>query len=101
LNAPPFVFQALLKAQANTLERALGFLTRAAAAAPAVNEDGAVFVYDPVPMSLFRLMDVERGQLLVESASRSALHRFLKRWTGQMASETGVAWRIEVDPQEV
>lgn len=29
LNAPPFVFQALLKAQANTLERALGFLTRA------------------------------------------------------------------------
>lgn len=101
LNAPPFVFQALLKAQANTLERALGFLTRAAAAAPAVNEDGAVFVYDPVPMSLFRLMDVERGQLLVESASRSALHRFLKRWTGQMASETGVSWRIEVDPQEV
>ena len=101
LNAPPFVFQALLKAQANTLERALGFLTRAAAAAPVVNEDGAVFVYDPVPMSLFRLMDVERGQLLVESASRSALHRFLKRWTGQMASETGVSWRIEVDPQEV
>ena len=101
LNAPPFVFQALLKAQANTLERALGFLTRAAAAASVVNEDGAVFVYDPVPMSLFRLMDVERGQLLVESASRSALHRFLKRWTVQMASETGVSWRIEVDPQEV
>lgn len=101
LNAPPFVFQALLKAQANTLERALGFLTRAAAEASVVNEDGTVFVYDPVPMSLFRLMDVERGQLLVESASRSALHRFLKRWTGQMASETGVSWRIEVDPQEV
>lgn len=101
LNAPPFVFQALLKAQANTLERALGFLRRVAATAQSVNEDDAVVVYDPVPMSLFRLMDVERAQLLVESDSRASLHRFLKRWSSGFAAEPGVTWRIEVDPQEV
>lgn len=101
LHAPPFVHQALVKAQANTLERALGFLSRAAEAAQAVNDDGAVAVYDPVPMALFRLMDVERAQLLVESDSRAALHRFLKRWSAGFVQEPGVTWRIEVDPQEV
>ncbi len=101
LHAPPFVHQALVKSQANTLERALGFLTRAAEEAEAFNEDGAVAVYDPVPMALFRLMDVERAQLLVESDSRAALHRFLKHWSAGFSPETGVAWRIEVDPQEV
>ena len=101
LHAPPFVHQALVKAQANTLERALGFLARAVETAQAVKEVEGVTVYDPVPMAIFRLMDVERAQLLVESDSRAVLHRFLKQWSSVFVQEPGVTWRIEVDPQEV
>jgi primosomal protein N' (replication factor Y) len=39
-----------------------------------------VTLYDPVPMRLQRLMTLERGQLLVESASRPALQSFLAAW---------------------
>lgn len=101
LNAPPFVFQALVKAKANTVERALGFLSRVAEAARPLNLANEVFVYDPVPMSLVRLMDEERAQLLVESSNRSALHRFLHRWVANFVQESGVDWSIEVDPQDV
>ena len=37
-------------------------------------------VYSPVPMSVQRVANVERAQMLVESASRPALQRFLAAW---------------------
>jgi predicted RNA-binding Zn-ribbon protein involved in translation (DUF1610 family) len=63
---PPFSFQAMLRAEARTMEQALAFLAAARKAAAAI-ADG-VTLYDPVPMRLQRLMTLERGQLLVESA---------------------------------
>jgi primosomal protein N' (replication factor Y) len=96
--SPPFMFQAMLRAEAPTLDRALGFLQRARLAAP---EDEGIALYDPVPMSVMRLMDSERGQLLVEAENRGGLHRFLEAWCAGIQDEPGVNWAIEVDPVDL
>ncbi len=101
---PPFCRQALLTAQAQTLERALGFLRRARDLADQINAED-ICVYEPVPMSLMRLKDLERGQLLVESSSRARLHAFLRRWMAVLNQpdprNTGTEWTIEVDPSGI
>ncbi|MBL8386563.1 MAG: primosomal protein N' [Burkholderiales bacterium] len=97
---PPATFQALLRAEASKLETALEFLKRAAASGVPAE---AVEIYDPVPMSLTRLMNVERAQLLVESRSRPALQAFLDRWLDWIGRQPpgAVRWHIEVDPLEI
>lgn len=102
--SPPFCRQALLTAQAKTLDRALGFLRRAKIKAEALAADD-VFIYEPVPMPLMRLKDRERGQLLVESGSRARLHAFLVAWSAAMSAadprDAGTDWTIEVDPADI
>jgi primosomal protein N' (replication factor Y) len=96
---PPFAFQALLRAEARKLDAALGFLTLASDALP----HAGIEIYDPVPMTLTRLMNVERAQLLVESRSRPALQAFLAAWHAWLTAHTpsAVRWHIEVDPLEI
>jgi primosomal protein N' (replication factor Y) len=97
---PPFVFQALLRVEAVKLETALDFLARARQAAAPVSE--RVTLFDPVPMPMARLAGRERAQLLLESASRKALHAFLDAWLPGVAGLKGaVRWQIEVDPIEI
>ncbi len=101
---PPFVPQALLTAQAKTLDAAIAFLAQA-------RERGRtrvpeVSLYDPVPMPLARLAGVSRAQMLVEAPSRSQLQAFLREWLADLrcpepASGPRVRWQIEVDPQEI
>lgn len=98
--SPPFVFQALLLAQSECLEATMRFLKKAAALAQSMAGEG-IRVYDPVPMALMRLMDVERGQLLVEADTRSALNAFLHAWVAELPGEAGVSWTVEVDPAEI
>ena len=98
---PPFSFQAMLRAEARTMEQALDFLAAARTAAEAL-ADG-VTLYDPVPMRLQRLMTLERGQLLVESLSRPALQAFLAVWMEQLYAQktpAGLRWHLDVDPLE-
>jgi len=98
---PPFVYLALLRADAKTLQPALDFLAEAADAGRMV-ADAAVRVYDPVPMPLVRLAGRERAQLLVESASRPALHAFVDDWLGRLgALKTAARWQLEIDPLEI
>jgi primosomal protein N' (replication factor Y) len=95
---PPATYQALLTAEARTLDAALAFLRAAAEHAPA----GAVTLYDPVPMALVRRAGIERAQLLAEAAHRPALQSFLREWLrGLRASKSRVRWQIEVDPAEI
>ncbi len=97
---PPFSHQALLKAQADSLEIALTFLHRARKALP----DGfpAVSVYDPVPMPMARLAGRARAQLLVECAERSPLHRCLTQWLPALpASTPRLRWQMELDPADI
>ncbi len=77
---PPFGFQALLRADARTQEAAHAFLNAAAAAAAGLPHRDEVTLYPAVPLTIQRVANVERAQLLVESASRAALQRFLAAW---------------------
>jgi primosomal protein N' (replication factor Y) len=98
---PPFVHQALLRAEAPKLATAIEFLDGAARRGRAL--DGRkVSLYDPVPAALPRRAGLERAQLLVQSASRPALREFLGAWQATLASSRSARarWTLDVDPLE-
>ncbi len=95
---PPFVFQALLRAEARNLQDALDFLQQARDLLPA---DG-IMMNDPVPMTITRVAGIERAQLLVESASRAQLQAFLKPWMQALRQmKSRLRWSLEVDPIDI
>jgi primosomal protein N' (replication factor Y) len=103
----PFGFSALVRAEARTQEVAQGFLNAAAAQAEALQltGNGQVTAYPAVPMTIQRVANIERAQMLVESPSRAALQRFLAAWqpvlfeTRQQAEfKSLIRWAIDVDP---
>jgi primosomal protein N' (replication factor Y) len=104
---PPFTHQALLRAEAKTVEESLAFLAAARQLAEPLADrigGGHVVLYDPVPMRMFRLMSLERAQLLVESASRPALQAFLGAWNEAvfgLKTSRGLRWHLDVDPLEL
>ncbi|HXD39070.1 MAG TPA: primosomal protein N' [Ramlibacter sp.] len=98
---PPFGFQALLRADARSQQAAQAFLNAAGAAAQALEGADRVMLYSAVPLGIQRVANVERAQMLVESASRSALQRFLAAWQPvlQAMREKGlIRWAVDVDP---
>lgn len=105
---PPYAYQALLTAEARELRVALDFLAQAR---ELPREDPAGFsmahsitLYDPVPLRVVRVANIERAQLLVESASRPALQGFLAAWVHalpRVAAQARVRWQLEVDPLEI
>jgi primosomal protein N' (replication factor Y) len=98
---PPFVHQALLRAVASHLATALEFLEHAKRAAASLRHD--VMLFDVVPAPMVRLAGRERAQLLVQSASRPALHAFLRDWTALLSDvkSSAARWALEVDPLEL
>jgi primosomal protein N' (replication factor Y) len=100
---PPFSRLALLRAEARDAERLDEFL-RAAARRSAVPQDGAIRVLGPASALIARRADHYRAHLLIESADRGALQRFLTRWIGEIESldvPKGLRWSLDVDPLEV
>ncbi len=104
---PPFAALALVRADAKTAAVAQGFLAEGAAEAEALAHAlglaEAVRVYRPVPPPVAKVADVERMQLLLESASRTALQRLLAAWLPRLdelkARHKGLLrWAIDVDP---
>ncbi len=110
---PPFSFQALVRAEARTQEAAQAFLVAASAAARSEMAawEGwgdilqSVFLYSAVPMGMQRVANVERAQMLVESANRAALQKFLSAWQPILrrsrklpACKGLIRWAIDVDP---
>jgi primosomal protein N' (replication factor Y) len=98
---PPFAFQALVRAEARTQEVAQGFLRSVAEAAAQLPQAPHVTVYPAVPMAVQRVANVERAQMVVESASRAALQRFLAEWQPilQDSRVKGlIRWAVDVDP---
>src|SRR5207253_2831977 len=55
---PPFMYQALLRAEARELQSALDFLAEAGSCV----EHAGITINDPIPMTLTRLANVERAQ---------------------------------------
>ncbi len=109
---PPYVYQALLTAHAKTHEAAVAFLALArerllaggGPAGPAIAAEALarLTVCDPVPMPVAQLRGEARAQMLLESASRPALHAALAPWlAGLQAERTAVRWQLVVDPLEI
>jgi primosomal protein N' (replication factor Y) len=95
---PPFVFQALLRAEAKLLGSALEFLNTAKELMP---HEG-IIINDPVPMTITRVAGVERAQLLLESSSRAVLQAFLKPWLHALRdTKSRLRWSLEVDPVDI
>ena len=95
---PPYMYQALLRAEAPELATAIAFLEGARDILPS----DAVTLNDPIPMTMTRVYNVDRAQLLVESSSRPALQAFLKEWVGLLrALKSRVRWSLEVDPLDI
>ncbi|OGA23148.1 MAG: primosomal protein N' [Betaproteobacteria bacterium RIFCSPLOWO2_02_FULL_67_26] len=97
---PPFVHQALLRAEAPRLAAALEFLTDAARTGRSL--DDRISIFDPVPAAMPRRAGRERAQLLVQSESRAQLQGFLRAWRAQLGSSRAyrARWAIDVDPLE-
>jgi primosomal protein N' (replication factor Y) (superfamily II helicase) len=97
---PPYVHQALLRAEAPKVESALRFLDHAKEIGRTL---GGVDLYDPVPATMVRLAGRERAQLLVQSTSRPGLHTFLSAWRDMLLHEKSRAarWTLEIDPAEL
>ncbi|MDB5967071.1 MAG: primosomal protein [Polaromonas sp.] len=101
----PFGFSALVRGEARTQEVAQGFLNAAAAHPGLMEAHPHVSTYPAVPMAIQRVANVERAQMLVESASRAALQRFLSAWQPalfetrrQPGFKSLIRWAIDVDP---
>ena len=97
---PPYSHQAMLRAEAPQMADAITFLATARAW-PGCDAHPAVTLYDPVPMRMAKLANLERGQLLVESASRPALQAFLAEWRAAVDGlklPSRLRWHLEVDP---
>lgn len=100
---PPYAHLALLRAEARTPEAAKAFLEAAARWAQALPEARGALIYPPVPMSIARVADIERMQMLVEASQRGALQRLLWHWLPELGAlkreHRGVLrWAIDVDP---
>ena len=113
---PPFAHQALLRADARSQEAAQAFLhdVSEAVRAAATTDPGwaevlaDVTLYPPVPLTVQRVANVERAQLLLESPSRAALQRFLRAWQPTLhamrhapAHKGLIRWLFDVDPLSI
>jgi primosomal protein N' (replication factor Y) len=106
----PFGYSALVRAEARTQEAAQAFLNtaRETILAQAKSDNGSqndmlqlVSVYGAVPMSMQRIANVERAQMLIESSSRKALQQFLQQWQTVLHSTPAkgiIRWAVDVDP---
>ena len=110
---PPSTFQALIRSDAREQSVAQAFLNHANAQLQSLEGLGTqdasalaeVSVYPAVPMSIQRVANVERAQMLIESASRKALHRVLELLQEQLHTSRSepqhkglIRWLVDVDP---
>ena len=110
---PPSTFQALIRSDAREQSVAQAFLNHANAQLQSLEGLGTqdasalaeVSVYPAVPMSIQRVANVERSQMLIESASRKALHRVLELLQEQLHASRSepqhkglIRWLVDVDP---
>ena len=97
---PPYVHQAVLRAEAHRIETVIDFLSTAAKLA---KDYESIELFDPVPAQMLRLKGMERGHLLVQSASRKQLQIFLLQWQRQLSTvpTQKIRWVLDVDPVEL
>jgi primosomal protein N' (replication factor Y) (superfamily II helicase) len=100
---PPYSRLAMLRAEAKDSGGLDGFLRAAVDSSLPLNET-AVKVLGPAAALIARRADHFRAHLLIETAARSTLQRFLKDWlpgVERLRGPPGLRWSIDVDPLEV
>ena len=97
---PPFVHQAVLRAEAGKLDIALAFLHKAHGTAPHM---AGITLFDPTQATMARKAGVERALLLVQSPTRKVLQHFLNEWMVQLYAlkANNIRWNLDVDPLEI
>lgn len=95
---PPYGHQVLLRCEAHQRAAVDAFLSEACAALPTAN---TLQIAGPMPAPMPLRAGRQRGQLLIESASRRDLHATVRPWSAQLAqlpSARKVRWSLDVDP---
>ena len=100
---PPYSHLAMIRASAHQRAKTFDFLDVAADYARRAARDD-MRVLGPVSAPMERRAGRYRGQLLLQSGNRRALHNLLRQLAGNLASDTRgrrVRWSIDVDPIEL
>ena len=97
---PPFVYQAMLRAEGKTESEVYAYLNQARAAAVALQCD--VEVLGVVPAALARRANHLRAQLLIQAGTRRALQHFLRAWQPDLdaLAQTKLRCSLDIDPLE-
>ena len=98
---PPFSRLVALRASGTAPEAATLFLTAARGLA---RPPATVRLLGPAPAAMARRAGRHHAQLLLESAERGALHRFLDEWlpaVETLLEARKVRWALDVDPLEL
>ncbi len=98
---PPYVFTALLRAEAHDYALVQQFLQFAFQQARSMSD--VVMVYDPVRPQMERLKGMERGYILMHARQRPALQKLLTQLVGQLRGQAAAAkvrWAVDVNPLE-
>ncbi len=98
---PPYVFTALLRAEANDFKLVQQFLHYSFELARSLSDK--VLVYDPVRPQMERLKGMERGHVLIQASSRPALQNLLRSLVSHLRNKavaSRVRWAIDVNPIE-
>ncbi len=97
---PPFMFQAMLRAEGKIESEVYDYLNRARAAAVALGQE--VEVLGVVPAALARRANHLRAQLLVQTQSRRAMQGFLRAWQPALdvLPQTKLRCSLDIDPLE-
>ncbi len=100
---PPFCYLALLRSEAGRPELAQEFLQHACDLAAQQGPTG-IELHGPLPAPMERRAGKYRSQLLIQSAQRATLHRFLKGWVTELSAlplARKVRWSLDVDPVDL
>lgn len=97
---PPFVCQAMLRAEGRQESEVFDYLGRARAAATGLAHE--VEVFGVVPAALPRRANHFRAQLLIQAASRAAMQQFLRAWQPLLDALPAGKLRcaLDIDPLE-
>ena len=97
---PPFVYQAMLRAEGKNETGVYAFLNQARTAAIELRQP--VEVFGVVPAALPRRANHIRAQLLIQSAKRKDLQQFLRNWQALLDALPAqkLRWSLDIDPLE-
>ena len=97
---PPFIYQAMLRAEGKQESEVYGYLNDARAAGIALRQE--VDILGVVPAALPRRANHLRAQLLVQSRTRRDLQQFLRAWQPSLDALASQRLRcsLDIDPLE-